>query len=147
MKTKKHPNKIPRRYIPLSLSKKDKKKQQAEIIRSRKAYKKGIFKTRKRIQSFHSKKSSHVQRAKAMYNVDKITANSTLAKKTQCTRASLEAILRKGRGAYYSSGSRPNQTAESWARARLASAITHGKASLVDKDILLKGCTPSSPVF
>ena len=109
--------------------------------------KKGIFKTRKRIQSFHSKKSSHVQRAKAMYNVDKITANSTLAKKTQCTRASLEAILRKGRGAYYSSGSRPNQTAESWARARLASAITHGKASLVDKDILLKGCKPSSPVF
>jgi hypothetical protein len=82
-----------------------------------------------------------------MYNVDKITANSTLAKKTQCTRASLEAILRKGRGAYYSSGSRPNQTAESWARARLASAITHGKASLVDKDILLKGCKPSSPVF
>jgi len=32
-----------------------------------------------------------------------------------------EKVLKKGRGAFSSSGSRPGQTAESWARARLAS--------------------------
>ena len=41
----------------------------------------------------------------------------------------------KGRGAYYSSGSRPNQTAESWALARLASVIMNGGARKVDKNI------------
>ena len=44
-------------------------------------------------------------------------------------------ILDKGRGAYYSSGSRPNQTAESWALARLASVIMNGGARKVDKNI------------
>ena len=47
----------------------------------------------------------------------------------------LDKILSKGRGAYYSSGSRPNQTADSWARARLASVIMGGKARQVDKEI------------
>jgi hypothetical protein len=50
--------------------------------------------------------------------------------------------VKKGEGAYYSSGSRPNQTPQSWAYARLASAITGGKASLVDYSILEKGCDP-----
>ena len=38
-------------------------------------------------------------------------------------------------GAYYSAGSRPNQTAGSWSRARLASVIMNGKARKVDIDI------------
>ncbi len=50
-------------------------------------------------------------------------------------RIGMNKILDKGRGAYYSSGSRPNQTAESWALARLASVITGGDARKVDKDI------------
>ena len=49
-------------------------------------------------------------------------------------------IYRRGLGAYYSSGSRPNQTGHSWGRARLASAITGGKAAAVDYNILQKGC-------
>lgn len=44
-------------------------------------------------------------------------------------------ILSKGRGAYYSSGSRPNQTASSWAYARLASVLMNGPARKVDKKI------------
>jgi hypothetical protein len=56
----------------------------------------------------------------------------------------LEKILSKGRGAYFSSGSRPNQSAESWGLARLASAITGGNASTVDYKILVEGCKPSS---
>ena len=44
-------------------------------------------------------------------------------------------ILKKGRGAYRSSGSRPNTTADQWARARLYSVILNGPARQVDKDI------------
>ena len=40
--------------------------------------------------------------------------------------------MKKGQGAYYSSGSRPNQSAHSWGYARLASAITGGKSAAVD---------------
>ena len=39
-------------------------------------------------------------------------------------------------GAYYSSGSRPNQNAHSWAYARLASTLMKSKAYRVDKHIL-----------
>ena len=53
-----------------------------------------------------------------------------------------EQIVRKGEGAYYSSGSRPNQTAQSWGIARLASSLTGGKAAAVDYRILESGCDP-----
>ena len=59
-------------------------------------------------------------------------------------KKALQQIIRKGEGAYYSSGSRPNQTAQSWGKARLASAITSGKAAAVDYNILEKGCASSS---
>jgi len=51
------------------------------------------------------------------------------------SKRGIEMILDKGRGAYFSSGSRPNQTPESWARARLASVIMGGPAREVDKKI------------
>ena len=41
-------------------------------------------------------------------------------------------------GAYVSSGSRPNQTASSWAFARLASVLLFGPAARIDANILLK---------
>ena len=47
-------------------------------------------------------------------------------------------------GAYYSSGSRPNQTAESWGIARLASAITSGKSAVIDYHLLEEGCKKNS---
>jgi hypothetical protein len=56
----------------------------------------------------------------------------------------LAKIINKGAGAYYSSGSRPNQTAQSWGLARLASSITSGKAAAVDYTILESGCKPNS---
>ena len=57
---------------------------------------------------------------------------------------SLKDIVSKGEGAYYSSGSRPNQTAKSWGYARLASSITGGNASVVDMHILEKECSNNS---
>jgi hypothetical protein len=50
----------------------------------------------------------------------------------------VDTILRKGRGAYMSSGSRPNVSSSAWAYARLASALMGGKASQVDKKELGK---------
>ena len=67
-----------------------------------------------------------------------------LEKKTGCSEEGLEKILSKGRGAYYSSGSRPNQTAESWAVARLASAITGGPSSAYDYHVLEEHCKKDS---
>jgi hypothetical protein len=60
--------------------------------------------------------------------------------KTGCTLDALNKIVKKGEGAYYSSGSRPNQTGQSWGLARLASSLTAGKSAAVDYDILEKGC-------
>jgi len=140
MKTKK----INMKYLPKNLSLKDKKIQSKMLQKSQKMYKKGIYYTRKRVHSFHSKKSKHVIKALKMYNVQKIGATDELAKKTKCSKDSLQKIINKGEGAYYYSGSRPNQTAQSWGVARLASALTSGKASIVDYDILEKGCQKSS---
>ena len=60
--------------------------------------------------------------------------------KTGCKLSALNEIVKKGEGAYYSSGSRPNQTAQSWGLARLASSLTAGKSAAVDYDIIKKGC-------
>jgi hypothetical protein len=59
----------------------------------------------------------------------------------------LRQIVRKGEGAYYSSGSRPNQTPQSWGNARLASSITGGNASAVDFHILDKECDHHKPAY
>ena len=100
--------------------------------------------TRKKISSFKSKKSPHVINAMKMYKVDNLKPSKKLARKTKCSLKSLKRMMKKGQGAYFSSGSRPNQTAHSWGVARLASAITGGKASAVDYNILKDGCKPSS---
>jgi len=141
-KTKK--NKINLRYIPKSLSKKDKKKQGQYLKKSRKLYKKNIYYERPKISSYKSKTSKHILKARKMYDLDKIYPNKELAIKSGCSLDALNKIVKKGQGAYYSSGSRPNQTALSWGLARLSSALTSGKSSAVDYDILIKGCKKNS---
>ena len=143
-KGKKSKRSYPKRYIPKRLTKKDKRKQRKEINKSRKAYKKGKYYTRKKVKSFKSKESPHITKAKKMYKINTISASSNLAKKTKCSVGALSKIVKKGQGAYYSSGSRPNQTGHSWGRARLASSITGGKAAAVDFKILEAGCKPDS---
>jgi DNA-binding Xre family transcriptional regulator len=136
--------KINLRYLPMRLTRKDRKKQGKELIKSRRLYKKGIYHLRPKVRSFKSKKSHFIIEAEKMYHVDKIGATNELAKATGCSKQSLAKIINKGEGAYYSSGSRPNQTAQSWGIARLASAITSGKAAAVDYNILEEGCKPKS---
>jgi len=137
---KKRSQKVPLRYLPTSLSRKDKVKQVLMLKKSRSLYKKHIYYNRKPLRSFKTKKSSHLTNAMKLYKVDKIRPDRELSRKTGCSVLALKKIIKKGQGAYYSSGSRPNQTSQSWGIARLASSITGGKASSVDYDIINKGC-------
>ena len=57
---------------------------------------------------------------------------------TGIPKKALMEVVRKGKGAYYSSGSRPNQTAESWGRARMYSYIMGGPTRKVDNHITNK---------
>ena len=132
------------RYLPKRLSRKDKKTQLRMIQKSRKMYKKGVYYTRKPVKSFTTKTSKHILAARKMYHMDNIDANEELAAKSGCSLGSLKKIVNKGEGAYFSSGSRPNQTGQSWGKARLASALTAGKAGAVDYNILHEGCNSGS---
>jgi CRISPR/Cas system CSM-associated protein Csm4 (group 5 of RAMP superfamily) len=132
------------KYIPDSLLLKDKYQQKNMILKSKKMYKKHKYFTRKNLKSFDSKKSNHILNAKKLYKVNKISASNVLSTATGCSKKTLKKIINKGMGAYYSSGSRPNQTPQSWGIARLASSITAGNASVIDYDLLKNGCKKNS---
>ena len=135
------------KYLPKKLSRRDTTYEKKQLDKSRKLYTQKKYYTRKRVASYPHKVSNHIMRARRIYAIENIFASKDLAKKTGCSIAALRAIEKKGEGAYYSSGSRPNQTAQSWGRARLASSITGGKAAAVDFNILDKGCNHKKPAF
>ena len=140
-------NKFPVRYLPSGLTKKDKKKQVKMLMKSKKLYKQNKYYTRKHLSSYKNKKSNHVLNARKIYNVQNVKPTKELATKTGCKLSALKKIVKKGEGAYFSSGSRPNQTAQSWGLARLASSITSGKSAAVDYDIIKKGCNHKKKAF
>ena len=129
----------PKRYTS-GLNRKDKKKQMKSLNRSRKAYrtKKGKKKyyTRPKLKSFKEKKSSWTTQFKKKY--PKAKTITQIAKATRIPRKALLAVKKKGMGAYYSSGSRPNQTAQSWGLARMYSYILGGPTRKIDKHITEK---------
>jgi len=147
MKNTKTKTKIPIRYLPKKLTKKDRKKQIQMLFKSKKMYKQNKYFTRKKISSFKSKPSKHLLNAKKIYKIKNIFPNDDLSKKTGCKLSALKQIVKKGEGAYYSSGSRPNQTAQSWGLARLASSLTSGKSAAVDYNIIEKGCNHNKKAF
>lgn len=136
---------VPMRYVPRTLSRKDRSKQIAMLKRSRRMYKRGQYYGRTaKLKSYPHVASKHTDVARRMYRVDKIVPNAALANATKCSVGALQKIVKKGEGAFYSSGSRPNQSPQSWGYARLASAITGGKAAAVDYAILENGCQSNS---
>ena len=139
--------KFPIRYLPKNVTNNDKKRQFKMLIKSKKMYKKHQYYTRKNISSYKNKKSNHLLHARKIYNIQNITPNAQLALKTGCKISALNQIVKKGEGAYYSSGSRPNQTPQSWGLARLASSLTSGKAAAVDYDIIKQGCNHKKKAF
>jgi hypothetical protein len=139
--------KFPIRYIPKKLSRKDKQKQLGMLLKSKKLYKNHKYYTLKNIASYKNKKSNHISNARKIYGIEKIVPGQELSQKTGCKISALQQIVKKGEGAYYSSGSRPNQTPQSWGLARLASSITSGKAAAVDYSIIEKGCDHKKKAF
>lgn len=113
--------KVPKKYVPTGLNKADKNKQIKSIVN----------KTDRPQTQYKSKRSSYTVAFEKKYGFN-IKSPKV---KTLITQTGIKKILDKGRGAYYSSGSRPNQTSESWAYARLASVLMNGPARKVDKDI------------
>lgn len=136
---------VPVRYAPEYLSRKDRKAQIAALKRSRRAYKKGKYVSRPKLKSAKVRRSRHTYRAAKLYRLDPDNLDlKTLAKKAGCSMKAVNRILSKGRGAYYSSGSRPNQSAESWGIARVHSALSGGPSAKVDLHILREDCNKTS---
>jgi len=146
-KTRGHSKRVPIRYLPKRLSKKDRAAQLKMLRKSRRLYARGKYYTRKKLPSFQSKESNHIKTARRIYGVDTIAPSEELSRATGCSVDALEKIVAKGEGAYFSSGSRPNQTAQSWGYARLGSSLTAGKAAAVDFKILEAGCDHSGKAF
>jgi len=133
----------PKRYIPKSLSTEEKKKQKKQLDKSVKDYDKGKYTERKKLKSFKSRKSSNVVDVKEKLgvpmNFEKIAEKLSNNKKRQKQLIQgMEEICDKGKGAYYSSGSRPNQTPFSWCKGRVASVLVGGKSRALDKAIVDK---------
>jgi hypothetical protein len=104
--------------------------QQAAIRKSQKTYEKtGKVFDRPKVSDTPTPRSSHAKKFEDRYG---FSVSDIPRVKREFPSVDVDGILAKGRAAYASSGSRPNTTAEAWARARLASALTDGKAAKVD---------------
>ena len=102
-----------KKYLPSFLSFSDKKKQKRSLNKSRKDYRtkrgKKKYYTRPKVKSYKSKPSNWTQKFHKLHPNAK--TYSEISKVTGIPEKALKAVVRKGKGAYYSSGSRPNQTA------------------------------------
>ena len=135
-KTKKE-RKIPRRYVPKSLSEADKKKQ-LKSIQSK------TYEDRPKLKTFKSKKSKQTEAFDKKYG-DRLKkmkggkSKANISKLTGIPVSALKEVYDRGLRAYKESGSRPNQTANSWATARMYSYIMNiGGSRKFDKDITKK---------
>ena len=118
--TKKKPRKVPNTYVK-GLSKADKAKQIKSIKEQRR---------RPKLKSFKGKRSTHAKDFEKKYGV-KIT-NSKWINDNLFKKKGQMIVLDKGKKAYFTSGSRPNQNPYSWAYARLASYLLKRGAFKVD---------------
>ena len=90
-------------------------------------------KDRPKVKGFKSKRSTWATKFEDKYGT-KISDKEFITKNI-ISETGREMIIKKGKGAYFSAGSKPNQNAFSWALARLASVIMGGPARKVDQKI------------
>ena len=108
--------------------------QQRLIRKSQKTYEKsGEILERPKVSNKPTPRSPWVKRFEAKHGFP-ITDLEKVKK--AYPNADVETILKKGAGAYASSGSRPNVSSYQWKFARLASALLGGPAARIDKDLL-----------
>ncbi len=124
--------KVPKSYVG-NLKGAEKKKQVKSIIEGKKRPKtsapqrKSTYTTR--FDKKYGKKLDEMKGGRSKRNIAKITGIPYKA---------LDEVMKRGEGAYKSSGSRPNQTPQSWGRARMYSYILGGGARKADADITKK---------
>jgi len=124
--------KIPKRYIPAVLTRRDKEKQLKSILEQT---------DRPILKSFKSRRSSWSNLARDFFGEDN-TSKEDMArilskgdkKRYNELMKGFNEIFDKGMKAYYTSGSRPNQTPYSWAFGRLFSVLFGGKSRDIDKN-------------
>ena len=122
---------IPKKYLPDTLSKADRQKQIKSIFEKKDRPK---VKTKERKSSFtikfNKKYGEEIDAMKGGRN------KKNVAKVSGIPYKALDSVYKKGEGAFYSSGSRPNQTKDSWGRGRMYAYIMGGKkVRKIDKDI------------
>tara|TARA_R110000823_G_scaffold154486_1_gene285366 strand:+ start:1007 stop:1450 length:444 start_codon:yes stop_codon:yes gene_type:complete len=125
---------IPKRYLPDTLSKADRQKQIKSIFEKKERPK---TKVKERKSSWTTKfDKKYGEELDAMKGK---RSKKNVAKITGIPLKAIDEVYKKGEGAFYSSGSRPNQTSSSWARGRIYAYIMGGKkVREVDKDITKK---------
>jgi len=116
-----------KKYVPDSLTEEQKKKQIKSIKQGKRRPKLDV-KTRR---------SKWTLKAEKYFN--KPPTLLQLSKASNVPQKALKEIIERGKGAYYSSGSRPNTTPTQWGRARLYAVLFGGKkARKADNDIIEK---------
>ena len=125
-----------KKYVPDSLSRREKTKQRKILKERKEKAKKGIF-VNKKLNKKKPKQSSFTTRFKNKYKLKSYTLPS-IAKATGIPLKALQEVKKKGQGAYFSAGSRPNTNQHSWSMARVYSYILGGGARKVDSAITKK---------
>lgn len=123
---------IPKTYVE-GLKGADRRKQVKSIFE-------GTFRPKTKVEP---KKSSWTMKFNKKYGkeLDKMKGGRSkrnIAKVTGIPFKAIDEVFKKGEGAYFSSGSRANQTPQSWAYARVYSYILGGGARKTDKAITQK---------
>ena len=114
---------IPKRYIPDTLSKADRQKQIKSIFektnRPKVVVKKRKSKWTIAFDKEYGKEIDKLKGGRSKRNIAKVSGVPFKA---------IDEVYKKAEGAFYSSGSRPNQSATSWALGRTYAYIMGGKA-------------------
>jgi hypothetical protein len=126
---------FPKKYTA-KLSKKDKKKQLTQLKKLKKAYSKGKYLDRPKLKSYKKKESGWTAKFHKLYPEAKTMKQ--ISKAVNIPEKALRAVIKKGKGAYYSSGSRPNQTPTSWGKARMYAYILGSPTRKYDHHITEK---------
>tara|TARA_B100001057_G_C22712795_1_gene896491 strand:+ start:583 stop:1014 length:432 start_codon:yes stop_codon:yes gene_type:complete len=127
--------KFPKQYTS-KLSRKDKQKQLTALKKLRNAYSKGKYLDRPKLKSYKKKESGWTAKFHKLY--PKAKTLKQISKAVKIPVKALKEVIKKGRGAYYSSGSRPNQTSTSWGKARMYAYILGSPTRSVDHHITEK---------
>ena len=126
---------FPKKYTA-KLSRKDKKKQLSQLKRLKKAYSQDKYLNRPKLKSYKKKGSGWTAKFHKLYPEAK--SIKQISKAVKIPEKALKEVIKKGKGAYYSSGSRPNQTASSWGKARMYAYILGSPTRKYDHHITEK---------